>query len=174
MSECGMSEPILIELMTDLSRERVDELIESFELERVPELEDLDRRLGRAARLALAIGWNCGSRGVLQPQNLLDGLLSADMLCHPGRGATQILHELGVLGFAHAATRRMVAEFDVSIRSLRLSPESARALVESAAVCKDVISTEHLLYGLSTCNLAEMTRNGLTPEKILPYLTKER
>lgn len=173
MSDCGMSEPILIELMTDLSRERVDELLNSFDLEIVPELEEIDERLGRAARLALGIGWNCAGRGILQPQNLLDGLLCADMLCHPGRGATQVLHKLGVLGFAHAATRKMVLEFDVSIRALRLSPESARALVESGAVCKGVISTEHLLYGLSKCNLAEMNSNGITPDKILPYLAKE-
>ena len=155
---CGLNEPMLIEILTDLSASCVDDLLASCDLSE-PDWEHL-RRL---ARLALVVGWNCSERKCLQAQNLLDGLLCADMLCQPGQGATKVLHRLNILGFAHAATRKMVTTFDRDRRELQLSPEVRQALQLALEVAGEKpVGTQHLLYGLARIGLPELTQHGLT------------
>ncbi len=156
---CGLTEPMLIQILTHFSEDCVDDLLASIDLD--------EPRLSRAGRLAFAIAWNCADRKVLGLQNLLDGLLCADMLCQPGEGATGILHKLKVVGFAHAATHQMIHRLDPEPREPVFAPEVRQALQAAQGVSgSGPISTEHLLYGLSSAGMGELLSLRVTPERI--------
>jgi len=156
---CGLTEPMLIQILTHFSQDCVDDLLASIDLD--------EPDLSRVGQLAFAIAWNCAERKVLGMQNLLDGLLCADMLCQPGEGATRILHNLKVVGFAHAATHQVIHRLDQEPREVALAPEVRRALEAAREVAAGgPISTEHLLYGLSRAGMSELRTLSITPERI--------
>lgn len=170
-SRYGLSEPLLIALLISFAKTGIEALLESADLEDSQCLGSDTQRLTKAAKLALIIGWNCSGRGVLEAQNLLDGLLCSDILCQPGQGATKVLHTLNVVGFAHSATREMITTYDASIRVPRLSGLVQQAIRSGLKVAEPGrASTEHLLYGLAAIHLDELITNGVTPDRILRHL----
>lgn len=164
---CGLTDALLIDSMVELLRVTVDGLLSSCNLDSVGVLAPVLERLNRPARLALIIGWNCSGRKTLDAQDLLVGILGSDMLCHPGNGATQVLHHLGVFGFAHRATGKWVlTHFNANLRIPELSEQVRMALQAAAEVSVGCISTEHLLYGLSSVGTPELLETGVDPEAI--------
>ena len=155
---CGVTEAVLIAILTNFGQESVERLLASAELP--------DEGLSRVAKVALIVGWNCAQRQGLGALNLLDGLLCADILCQPGKGATGILRKMGMLGFAHSTTREMVTEFDPELRTLEVSAEVAMALAFAREVAPGEVGTEHLLYGLSRIGFDELRKFSITPEWI--------
>lgn len=165
----GLSEPMLIEILVDLSASTVGELLASCDF---PGLGEETKDWHYAARLALVVGWNCSDRNIVEAQNLLDGLLCADVLCQPGQGATQVLRNLNVLGFAHAATRKMVTQFDSSRRQLKVSDDVRQALQKAQEIAGEApVGTQHLLYGLAAIGLPELLKNGLSEHNIRRFLS---
>lgn len=156
--DCGLTEPKLIALLSNFPESSVESLLASADLGPAGE------GLTRAARVALIVGWNCAKRQILGGQNLLDGVLCADILCQPGQGATRILRKLKVLGFAHAATREMVEGYASDRRELAVSAQVFGALEAAREIAGTApVGTEHLLYGLSKVGLEELRVLLVTP-----------
>lgn len=63
LANCGLSEPILIAILTNFSADSVEALLASAEL------GDVVEHLTRAARVALVVGWNCSQR-LCDPEEL--------------------------------------------------------------------------------------------------------
>ncbi|MBT9586941.1 hypothetical protein IV102_26605 [bacterium] len=179
ISRSGLTEPMLIEILAGLGgpapevREQVYRHLSSADLGSPDCLGQMEERLSEAAKVAVAMGWNCAHRKQVGGQNLLDGLLYADILCQPGRGATAVLRKLDVLGFVHSAMKSMVRMFDDTEGPAvpQLSQEVRQAVEYAIKVAGQApVSTEHLLYGLAAVELNELRAVGLTAEQILPLL----
>lgn len=163
LARAGLSEARLIEILLETEDSRL--LVEMHLKSALIDIDGLDE----AARVALAVAWNCSQQKPVTPQNLLDGLLYADLLVQPGQGATAVLRSHGVVGFVHSNIKRIAVPENAEPPKFSEEVEKVFSLALSLAG-ENLVSTQHLLYGLTMVGMDELRQVGITPSSIGKWL----